>query len=615
MAIKLANNASGTLATAINASDTGIALTTGDGTEFPTLGVGDYFYATITSTQGTQEIVKVTARSGDSLTVVRAQEGTSAAGFAAGARFELRVTAASVDDVVEEVRTEFAATSGSSLVGFLQSGSGATARTVQAKLRDQVSVKDFGAVGDGVADDTAAFTAALAAADVVFVPSGTYAVSQIVLTGSGSSPIYGKTIRGDGLGVSTIRGTVAGTSIIRYGTAGGWVDEANLQGYRAYYCGLENIRLDATANYTYGIECQWLTDSCFKNVTISSGGKIGTGFYLDFSWDNDFEHLSIAANNGIVCGAHSPNRNSFHGLRLAGGGAGAGNKYGLDVAGSGNSFFGFDISAYDYGVISSNGLYGLSLQGGYFEANTYDISFGGGGVRGVSISGCIFGLGAGANVGVRQSGPSSVEGVQITGCAFRSKTNAVILTTPTYCWMITGNQYTSCANIVTKAGYWHVIDDYAGNLSVRSVLDLSDATSAGQIKFPATQNASSDANTLDDYEESTWTPASNGDAFASATGRYTKIGDVVVATFIVQYPVTVNSGTAQITGWPFAASGANSEHNGLSVGYNTSAKVLGGSLAGSTFTFRSNGASGVTITNANLSGATISGVVTYKTAT
>ena len=164
MPIKLANNASGTLATAINASDTGIALTTGDGVEFPTLGAGDYFYATITSTQGTQEIVKATARSGDSLTVVRAQEGTSAAGFAVGSRFELRVTAASVDDIVEEVRTELAASSGSSLVGFLQSGSGATARTTQAKLRDVVHVRDFGAVGDGVTDDTAALANAFAAA-------------------------------------------------------------------------------------------------------------------------------------------------------------------------------------------------------------------------------------------------------------------------------------------------------------------------------------------------------------------------------------------------------------------------------------------------------------------
>lgn len=101
MPIKLANNASGTLATAISASDTGAVLTTGDGAEFPVLTAGDYFYATITSTAGTQEIVKATARSGDSLTIARAQESTIANSFAAGSRFELRVTAQSILDAIQ----------------------------------------------------------------------------------------------------------------------------------------------------------------------------------------------------------------------------------------------------------------------------------------------------------------------------------------------------------------------------------------------------------------------------------------------------------------------------------------------------------------------------------
>lgn len=75
-------------------------------------------------------------------------------------------------------KADLAATGGSALVGFQQAGSGAVARTAQSKMRDVVSVKDFGAVGDGVVDDTAAMNAAASAAGVskkaLFVPAGVY---------------------------------------------------------------------------------------------------------------------------------------------------------------------------------------------------------------------------------------------------------------------------------------------------------------------------------------------------------------------------------------------------------------------------------------------------------
>jgi hypothetical protein len=64
------------------------------------------------------------------------------------------------------LRSDLAASSGASLVGYLPDGVGAVATTVQEKLRESVSVKDFGAVGDGAADDTAAIQAAIGAAGV-----------------------------------------------------------------------------------------------------------------------------------------------------------------------------------------------------------------------------------------------------------------------------------------------------------------------------------------------------------------------------------------------------------------------------------------------------------------
>jgi hypothetical protein len=60
---------------------------------------------------------------------------------------------------------------------FTQTGVGATPRTIESKLRDVVSVKDFGAVGNGVADDTAAFNSAAATASTVLVPKGIYQIT------------------------------------------------------------------------------------------------------------------------------------------------------------------------------------------------------------------------------------------------------------------------------------------------------------------------------------------------------------------------------------------------------------------------------------------------------
>lgn len=91
------NNSESTLSSGISAGATSLVLQTGDGDRseraFPNPSGGDWFMATIDD--GTYiEIVKCTARSSDTLTtIVRAQEGTTAKAFSAGAKVEVRSTA------------------------------------------------------------------------------------------------------------------------------------------------------------------------------------------------------------------------------------------------------------------------------------------------------------------------------------------------------------------------------------------------------------------------------------------------------------------------------------------------------------------------------------------
>lgn len=98
MGVKVKNNAYGILLLSITAGDTSITLQTGEGANFPSLASGEYFYATLIDVSQNLEIVKVTARTGDVLTVLRGQEGTTARVYVVGDRIEQRITAALLNE-------------------------------------------------------------------------------------------------------------------------------------------------------------------------------------------------------------------------------------------------------------------------------------------------------------------------------------------------------------------------------------------------------------------------------------------------------------------------------------------------------------------------------------
>jgi hypothetical protein len=95
------------------------------------------------------------------------------------------------------------------------------------------------------------------------------------------------------------------------------------------------------------------------------------------------------------------------------------------------------------------------------------------------------------------------------------------------------------------------------------------ASGAG-ISFPATQSASTDANTLDDYEEGTWTPTATNVTITSAVGTYTKIGRYVYLTFYGVWPATANGNAVLIQGLPFTSKTQSAGTGGGAISYNGS---------------------------------------------
>lgn len=188
MAQLATNNAYALLPNAVSSNATSITIETGKGALFPVVGNDDYFYATLVDVSGNYEIVKATARVGDVLTVVRAQQNTAALAFPANSRIELRVTAVSIDT-------------------------------------GTISVKSYGAKGDGIADDTIAIQAAINAAAAsyrtIIVPAGTYKITSTIYIPHSNVRLAGEGFIKDPYSVS------AGSFIDAVGTVFSWAGAAN----------------------------------------------------------------------------------------------------------------------------------------------------------------------------------------------------------------------------------------------------------------------------------------------------------------------------------------------------------------------------------------------------
>lgn len=171
-----------------------------------------------------------------------------------------------------------------------------------------------------------------------------------------------------------------------------------------------------------------------------------------------------------------------------------------------------------------------------------------------------------------QIGPTNAGGHLITGYSSTSNAKNIIY-----------NATTDDANTVPSSGSNRHLFQIRG--AEKFTIDDDGAVSvvSGWLKFPATAVPSTDANTLDEYQEGTWTPtlafggASTGITYSTQQGTYVKIGRVV--TF--QFRLIISSkgsatGNVAILGLPFAAD----NYHPINFGYGTNFTGLTGVITG-----------------------------------
>lgn len=186
---------------------------------------------------------------------------------------------------------------------YMPAGKGATVRSVQNKLSEIVSVKDFGAKGDGVSDDTASIQNAIdflqtGTGGTLFFPPGVYITSSTLMIGNGSaskfSTYYGVQLVGAGGGVMpgpgnraavTIKSNFAGPAITVQGPIGSW--------------GVENICLVANTNSASGVGIKVVSGQFGKVRNVLVTGFYGAGIVTTttgtsyLTYHNSFDNVSI----------------------------------------------------------------------------------------------------------------------------------------------------------------------------------------------------------------------------------------------------------------------------------------------------------------------------------
>jgi hypothetical protein len=456
------------------------------------------------------------------------------------------VTSSKIQDgAIVNADVNAAAGIASSKLSFTQSGAGATTRTVDSKLKDIISVKDFGATGNGSTDDTAAIQAAINAAravrGAVYFPPNNVAQSYNItapLTCDGPITIIG----------------AGPTAVLIYAvglSAGQYILDFDLPVTSNYFFDIKGITLRSNNQAPNGIRLKNTSYCTLANVQLYdlANGIAITGANC---FSNYFENL--------VCYQIAARSISF-----------------VSFTGGGHYTFNHCTFTGNYGfeIDSASGISELAFTSCNFEQCVTNSFAAIGTVQGLSFVGCrTEGLNGSADFLIYPSAGNEVTGLSVTGCYFTTDAGASVPISlggnggAVRGFNICGNhvEYAATGNFVTLNG------DGESGLIAGNYFNLTTTTPTNVrrngVVIYANENATgkcveSWGNATWGVEEGTFTPSWIGTTVAGNTvpatnnGRYTRNGNTVTVWiwgyYLLDSYSTKPTGQVRINNLPFVA--------------------------------------------------------------
>ncbi len=453
---------------------------------------------------------------------------------------------AAIEFMMGEAVTQI--TGDASAITYNQGGTGAQDRTVKAKLQETVSVKDFGAVGDGVTDDTAAIQAALiAAADkgqAVFAPAGIYLITDTIYCGP-NTYLYGEGTWNAVSADSPVRGTVfkSTTSGIKFFYALAlsdlpvgisWPTSSNANSAHSFK--LRDLTIWGNQTTQRGIEVgnnYPVTQVGLSNITIRDC-QIGVNLVAAYG---------INISNVYPRGS-APLDTSSKGFQLVG----------SHTSGSINNCF---VFAMGYGMFITDDAWmpGFSINNMDFDGCNYGVAIGDGTgspnaaklLNNISFENSIINdvliNVTGGEIGI--DGYIQASGSGTTGaCINASSTGSCKL------YLSNGR-----IGLVPQGGVASIIADsnveiYTSNWDTAGTV----TTGANKLLDKASYVTGTFTPTLIDTGSGTYT-------YTSQSGSYTKVGNIVFVSLTIEMATNSGNGDVSVSGLPFEVDGYHMAHS------------------------------------------------------